>query len=329
MPNFNTTLDYFRSLIDQNGIVQFSRAYQKDHASGYAIEDQARGLIVALWLGDTELTDHLYDMLLQARTKDGVLMIRLEDGSYTDQVDPPYKEASAEVLWALGELQAVRPHDQIPDYASQLIQGLVMTPFSKAMAYALLGTTKLNDIPATTTLADRLITLYNTHSEKHWKWFDRSMTYANALHPWALLASYQVNPKPEYLEVGLASLNFLLSNLKLYRIPVLVGNDGDWWVKGKTMPLFDQQPIDAAYLCLACLKAHEVTGEGEYLDRARFYYSWFRGNNIHRVNMIRSDGACHDGLNNTGPNINAGAESTICYIMATLAMQKQDPDFKV
>lgn len=322
MNNFTVSVDYFKSLIDQNGVVQFSSRYQKDHASGYAIEDQARGLIAALWLDDVKTADHLYDLLLQARTPKGVRMIRNADGTYTDQIDDPEKEASAEVLWALGEQHAIAPKEEISGYAHQLIEGLQGSQYSKALAYALLGTTKLQYHGATEQMADNLVEMYHQNADESWAWFSDNLTYANALHPWALLAAHQLVPKAEYRSVGISSLNFLLTNLKLYRIPVLVGNDGEWWKKGRTMPLFDQQPIDAAYLTMACLKAYEVTENPLYSDKAKFYYSWFHGNNIHKVNMIRPDGACYDGLNNTGPNQNAGAESTICYVMASLAMKK-------
>jgi hypothetical protein len=320
MNNLTISVDYFKSLIDDNGVVQFSSRYHKDHASGYAVEDQARGLIAALWLNDIPTADHLYQLLVKARTPKGVRMIRQADGSYTNQLDAPEKEASAEVLWALGEQYAVAPKEGLKDYAHQLIQGLEGSPYSKALAYGLLGTSKLGHHGATEKMADGLVDMYHQYADENWAWFSDNLTYANALHPWGLLAAYQLVPKAEYRSVGLSSLNFLLTHLKLYRIPVLVGNDGEWWRKGRTMPLFDQQPIDAAYLTLACLKAFEITENQFYLDKAKFYYSWFHGNNIHRASMIRPDGACYDGLNNTGPNQNAGAESTICYILASLAM---------
>lgn len=330
MTNFQTTLDYFHSLIDHNGILQFTDRYQKAVESGYAVEDQARGLIVALWLGENELVDRLLELILAYRREGNMLMLRHHDGSFDEHlVDPSYREdASAEVLWALGELYAVRPTKEIEEFADYIISEQTKGIYSRAAAYALLGAARMGHREGTTALADKLVHLYQVNADGYWHWFEDMMTYANSLMPWSILAAYQVNPKPEYLDIGLKSLNFLYEHLRLSSLPMLVGNESRWWIKGETMPVFDQQPIDAGYLCLASLKAYQVTSEPLYLEKAHFYYSWFTGNNVHKASMIRPDGACHDGLGNMGVNLNAGAESTICYILATLGLAQHDHTFK-
>jgi len=47
------------------------------------------------------------------------------------------------------------------------------------------------------------------------------------------------------------------------------------------------------------------------------------GNNLKKQNMIREDGACYDGLYEYGPNPNAGAESNICFLIASLEMKNR------
>src|SRR4030042_5311826 len=112
-------------------------------------------------------------------------------------------------------------------------------------------------------------------------------------------------------------MDFLFDNLVKGNVPIVVGNKG-WWEKGKELPLFGQQPIDIAYMCLACFDAGRVTGDKIYLDKAKFYFSWFTGNNLLKLPMLREDGACYDGLYSYGQNMNAGAESNICFLLGSV-----------
>jgi hypothetical protein len=322
MKHINRTTGYFKSLIDDYGIIQFTKIYEKDYECGYAIEDQARALIVAILLEDKELQHRLLSLILESRSeRGGVKMIRSANGVIRDQVDN-FQEASAEVLWALGEIQSHQYLPELEEYSHYLIEGLIQTHHPRAIAYALLGTTKLKDKKHSQYFANVLVQYYQRNAEEAWQWFDHGLTYANGILPWSLLAAYQLLGKKKYLAIGLRTLHFLLDHLKNGDISVLVGNNGEWWRKGQDMPHFDQQPIDAAYLVMACLTAYVVTSDRYFFDKAQFYYSWFEGNNVHGLCMIRDDGACFDGLHPEGVNLNGGAESTICYLMASIQLQQ-------
>jgi len=125
-----------------------------------------------------------------------------------------------------------------------------------------------------------------------------------------------------FKEVADELINFLLINLIYDGKPITVGFDG-WWKKGEKMVMFGQQPIDVAYMVLALLDYYKITGEEKYLEKAKFYFSWYDGNNILNLPMIREDGACMDGLWQNGVNPNAGAESNICYLLAAVKIQNQ------
>ncbi len=317
------SLNHFREQIDQQGIIQFSHNAEKDYQFGYAIEDQARGLLVALKIHDQELTDLFLNLLIRSKDSHGLKMLWDQQGTFQSKVDD-FGEASAETIWALGNYlkeNTSKPGKKLYDH---LCQGVQNSHFTKVLGYALLGTTELNDQKNTQQLADKLIAHYDQNHDAQWDWFEEQLTYGNALLPWGLLKSYQVLNQPRYLEVGLSTLDFLLENLVHQDKPVVVGNVG-WWTKGQLMPLFDQQPIDVSYLMMTCLTAFDITGNTYYLKKASFYYSWFFGNNLLNVSMIRSDGTCHDGLNQREPNPNGGAESCVCFLLAGLTLKSYVP----
>jgi hypothetical protein len=131
-----------------------------------------------------------------------------------------------------------------------------------------------------------------------------------------------VSGKEIYKQIALQSYEFLYNNLLQSGVPVVVGNKG-WWQKGGKMPLYGQQPIDVAYMCLTSFAFFDILREEKFSEDAKLYYSWFHGNNLKKQNMIREDGACYDGLYEDGVNPNAGAESNICYLLASLQMKEK------
>jgi hypothetical protein len=51
-------------------------------------------------------------------------------------------------------------------------------------------------------------------------------------------------------------------------------------------------------------------------------FDWFLGNNLSKqVVYTHSTGGCYDGIIKGGVNLNQGAESTISYLLARLAME--------
>jgi hypothetical protein len=55
----------------------------------------------------------------------------------------------------------------------------------------------------------------------------------------------------------------------------------------------------------------------------RMAFDWFLGrNHLHQTIYDRNSGGCRDGLEKHNVNMNEGAESTICYLLARLAMKR-------
>ena len=66
---------------------------------------------------------------------------------------------------------------------------------------------------------------------------------------------------------------------------------------------------------------HEVFHEMDYRDKQRIAFNWFLGNNhLHQIIYNPATGGCYDGLEEDNVNLNQGAESTVCYLMARLSL---------
>jgi hypothetical protein len=87
------------------------------------------------------------------------------------------------------------------------------------------------------------------------------------------------------------------------------------WGPGEQRPGFDQQPIEAAALADACMRAAAVTGDPGWLDGAGMCVAWFLGDNDAGIPLLdERTGGCCDGLSRTSRNRNQGAESTLAMI---------------
>ncbi len=318
--DINISSKYFLKLIDKEGFMQFCHGQKKAHRFGYAIEDQARALIVSVMLDDKRLIKLFSQLILRARApKNGLRMIWGKNGLF-DKKEDYFGEASGEVLWALGWLKGA-DSNRFNDLVNYLYQGVALSDHSRVSAYSILGLVKMGDKKKADYLAKRLVEAYQKNASVKWPWFEDKLFYANALKPWALLEAGQLLKNDQYLKIGLASLNFLIKNSKYQSMPSVVGNRG-WWEKGRPKALYDQQPIDVSYTVLALLSAYRIFGEKFYLDQALFFYSWFHGNNSQGVRMVDGTGACFDGLGQNGVNTNCGGESSVVYLMAGLELKR-------
>jgi hypothetical protein len=152
------------------------------------------------------------------------------------------------------------------------------------------------------------------------------LTYANGKLPHALLLAGQWMQRPEMVEMGLESLQWLLS-VKTTSSGVLspVGNDG-WYHKDREKAQFDQQPIEAHALLEACIEAYNVSREEQWLEESRRCFDWFLGRNPLKKPLYDYEtGGCHDALQPGGVNENEGAESTLAWLLSLLAIRSLEP----
>jgi uncharacterized protein YyaL (SSP411 family) len=146
------------------------------------------------------------------------------------------------------------------------------------------------------------------------------MTYDNALLPLALFRAFMLTGDKDTLAVAKESLEFIETTCFRDGQLCLIGNAG-WHSRQGSRPVADEQPIDAVALVLAFRGAYLATGDHRHLRRMRESFAWFLGANRLGVTAYDSSTAgCRDGLGATAPNLNQGAESTICFLLALLEM---------
>ena len=174
-------------------------------------------------------------------------------------------------------------------------------------------------------LGTRLLQAYQAASSEDWRWFEDRLSYDNARLPQALMAAGNRLNNPEMREAGQQALDWYLSQCETAESGVrLIGN---YW-RNRTGPSLrpdedgDEQPVDAAALVEALVEALAVTGNRAYSAQAVRAFEWFLGRNRRNVPVYDfTTGGCHDGLGPTGASENEGAESTLAYFQALLALE--------
>ncbi|MFH1661669.1 MAG: hypothetical protein ABIA02_01045 [Candidatus Falkowbacteria bacterium] len=146
------------------------------------------------------------------------------------------------------------------------------------------------------------------------------MTYANYKIPESLFRVYKASGDDKYLKVAEDSLKFLIGVTFENDYFSPIGQDG-WYYRDGKRAYFDQQPEDASSAVESLVSAYEATGE--YKEEAKLAFDWFLGkNHLNQMIYDESTGGCYDGLGQHSLNFNQGAESTISYFLARLAIDK-------
>ncbi|ADL08433.1 hypothetical protein [Thermosediminibacter oceani] len=315
-------------MTDSTGIIQFSDKSRPLKSSGYTVDDNARALLVAINMKDKErekLSRIYASFLEQAQEESGIWNnLKLEDRfvpvlNSEDCIGRAFMAAS---FAANSDLEDIKLASQKMILKSMKKALNVQSP--RAVAYVLLGLVYLINnfnfysalYPAAKDMANRLVKLYEECHTNSWQWFEEKLTYCNALLPHSLFAFYAISNDKKVLEVARNTLRFLTDALFKRGYLNIVGNRG-WWQKESEMPLYDQQPVDAASVILACLQAFLSTGEKEYVLKAKVAYDWYWGKNINEIPLInRETQGCHDALTPHGVNQNQGAEALISFLLA-------------
>jgi len=164
--------------------------------------------------------------------------------------------------------------------------------------------------------------MYKKKSSEDWPWFEPILTYDNAKLPHALFLAYEDLKNKEYLDTAVKTLDFLIKvNIPQGKMLRIVGNKG-WYPKGGEPAVYDQQPTDAAAMAEACAAAWRVTGLSIYKEGAITSFEWFLGNNVKgAVIYDAASGGSRDGLKESGPNNNEGAESSIAVVNALVTLR--------
>jgi glycosyltransferase involved in cell wall biosynthesis len=330
-------LDHLMRLTDETGIVQHATFSVPARASGYCVDDNARALIVALHADKLtgsrdakRLVSTYLAFLHAAQSEDGSFRNFMRyDRSYVP--GPASDDCTGRALWALGATTQLARDDGHRRLARQMFErglegagelgprGTALTMFG-LVSFLAVHPEVTPALDRLRRLAEGLCARYHEEAADEWRWFEPTLTYDNALLPLALWRAHGVLKDPTSKTVAEESLAFLEAAAFADGRLALVGN-ANWYRRGGQRSAADEQPLDAAAFVLAFRGAYLVTGEHRYLRRMRESFAWFLGANRLEVSVYDpATAGCRDGLGEAELNLNQGAESTVCFLLALIEM---------
>jgi len=337
-------LAHVKKMTTELGIIQFSKISIPDLSSGYTLDDNARAL-VALCL-HYKLTEDKADLPYILIYLDFIERCQKPKGNFMNYVDEnnrEHVEQNAEVnledsnargIWALGTVVSIGKilPEAITKKASKcLLNSLkwaetIQSP--RSIGFATKGlylyhsaVPNLYVAAIINKLNAKLLSNYEIHATKDWKWFENYMTYGNGILPESMLFAYLVTNKPIYKKVALESLDFLIS--KTYREDnfKVISNNG-WYHKGSEPAEYGEQPIDVAYMIQTLNSFYNAFKTPEYKRLMKIAFNWFLGkNHLNQIMYNPVSGGGYDGLEKENVNLNQGSESTVCYLTSRLIME--------
>jgi Glycosyl transferases group 1 len=328
-------LGHFLSMCDDTGLFQHAVHSVPDRAHGYCVDDNARALLLACALNEAGepplseiLTARFASFVQHAWNPDTRRFRNFMGFNRTWLEDKGSEDSHGRTLWALGECARKDASPSRRRWASALFAEALPTAANfgspRASAFTLLG---LNAYCAVApddryapelrhSLADRLMSGLASVETPDWQWFEAVLAYDNARLPQALIATGLATRTPAYVEAGLKTLRWLMTQQTTstgqFR-PVGTESFG----KLRTAPrAFDQQPVEAAATIAACLTAWRADHDAEWKTIAKKVFSWFLGNNDLSVALVDPEtGSCRDGLHPDRANENCGGESVVSYLL--------------
>ncbi|MDI6600153.1 MAG: hypothetical protein QME46_00025 [Thermoanaerobacteraceae bacterium] len=327
---------YLKKLTDNTGILQFAKYDEPLKESGYTVDDNARALLVAVNMDETKrerFTNTYITFLMSAQRQDGSFINLKVGNTFLPTIDSEDSigRAFMACCYILGDS---RVSDNVKKMSGEIVESaLPLIPKIKslrAVSYILMGLITLitsgynhrTIYKLAGDIAQYLKKNYRENKTDTWKWFEEWLTYCNAVLPHSLFSYYTISSDRDSLNIAEESLGFLTDSLFKNGYLSIVGNRG-WWQRNRDIPPFDQQPVDAASIVLACLEGYLATRKREYLAKATLSYEWYWGKNIHRLNLYNENsGGCHDALVPDGLNMNQGAEAIVTFLLTYQMMNE-------
>jgi hypothetical protein len=319
--------EHLLRLSDTTGVFEHARGALPRREHGYCVDDVGRALLVLAREPDPSaelrtLTERCLSFLAHSQGPGGAFRNRMGyDRQWRGGVGTG--DWWGRAMWGLGAAAAHGHQAWLREQASACFElgARQRSRSPRAMAYAALGAAEILAVrpdheAARALLGDAATVVRRCGDDPAWPWPEERLAYANALLPDALIAAGQHLDDDVLTEHGLRLLEWLLET-ETHDGHLSVTATGGW-APGIPRPAFDQQPIEAATLVEACVRALAVTGAQGWMHGARRGIAWFLGDNdLGTPMMDATTGGCSDGLGATGPSANQGAESTLA-LLATL-----------
>ena len=335
-------LNHLRRMTDGTGVLQHANYTVPDRMHGYCVDDNARALIVAVTAQDLQPLDSSLGDLASVYLSFLGYALNEQTGRFRNFMSYDRRwleltgseDSHGRALWGLGIAVALGRDAGEVVYAADLFQRALdaVEHFTspRAVAFVIIGahaylsrySSDSRVIRMRKILADRLMAWFRSASSEGWPWCEDILSYDNARLPQALLLSGQWLPDREMLEMGLRALDWLkqVQTDETGLHFAAIGNQG-WLTRDGEKARFDQQPIEAAAMVDACIEAFSCTRDEKWISYAYRCLNWYQGDNDLGVTLCDyATGGCRDGLEAQGANQNQGAESTLCWLMALLAI---------
>lgn len=332
-------LDHLRRMTDNFGIFHFAKYSKPEKRYGYSLDDNTRALVVSAKAYQIKPDPELEKLMVVYLNF--IKFAQRANGKFANIVSyQKTKDSTADedvqgrAVWALGFVAKAKG---LPDEIKQKAEKILLktanflpklnTP--RAVAFAMTGLyfyLKESPKPALlkifNKMADTQVAQYKEYSSENWHWFEDQLTYSNSKLAESLFYAYDLTKNQEYLDVAKKTLNFLkqITFEKDHYMPI--GQNG-WYFRNKKRAYFDQQPEETSTMVETKVVAYKTTGDKQYLKDAYRVMNWFLGKN-HLGQMVYDEatGGCYDGVGQYAINLNQGAESTISYLLARLALEE-------
>lgn len=343
LPEIN--LSHIKKMTTDIGIIQFSKINIPDLETGYTLDDNARALIaicqhykMTLDPDDLRYIKTYFYFIKRCFQKEGDFLNYVDKNLVftTQNGETNLEDCNGRSIWSLGYLLSIG--DLLPkslltdvhDLFDASIKRATKIHSTRSMAFIIKGLYFANTfLPDETykllifVLAKRLVNMFLHESNPSWLWYESYLTYGNSTIPEAMLCAYLSTGEEIYKETAEITFDFLLSKT-FYGHQMKVISNQTWMYKDKKMSDYTpggEQPIDVAYTVLALKRFAEVFKNKGYQEKMKQSFQWFLGkNHLHQIMYNPRTGGCYDGLEEHNVNLNQGAESTVSYLMARLAI---------
>lgn len=333
-------LDHLELMTDSTGVFQHSLFTVPNYSHGYTTDDNARALLVTALLhefGNVELeklAPRYLAFLGFAFNSDKGWFRNFMDYQRNWLEEKGSDDSHGRALCALGTVlnRSNKPaQNRMAAWLfEQTLPAILSTSSPRAWAFALIGINEYSQKFAGDSRSDQvrnelaaeLMRLYKSNRSDKWRWFEKELSYCNAVVPHALLLTGNSIPNEEMIEIGLESLDWL-ANLqksgKGHFVPI--GSNGFYYMGGERAR-FDQQPVEAQTMVSASLEAYNITNDERWNQEARRAFEWFLGRNDLNLSLYDpTTGGCRDGLHPDRVNENQGSESTLAFLQSLLELR--------
>ncbi len=334
LPAFD--LSYIYRLTNQTGILQHAKYSIPNYHHGYCLDDNARALLLVTMAYEKNPTPHLEQLVSTYLAY--IYYMQLRNGKFRNFLSFDHvfldeegtEDSFGRCIWSLGYLLKTETLSQFHPLAQELFRPALRHIHTlrslRAVAYSLLGLTyyitdyrkdeEVKEIMER--MAYYMRNEYRQNSNPEWPWYEKIVSYDNAMLPLAILRAGQILQDDTLIDTGIRSADFLDSLHFEHEHLSLIGNE-NWFVQGQPRSRFGQQPIELPSTILLYKQLYEITKEEQYLNKMLTCFRWFFGANDLGLSLYdpQSKGCC-DGLDSHGTNQNQGAESSISFWLSYL-----------